>query len=74
MYKRFAERKGFKVTIVEEMTADFGIKSVEMRIDGPFAYGLLRCNHLSIHAATMMMIHAHSLSRSLARICTYASN
>lgn len=42
MYKRFAERKGFKVTIVEEMTADFGIKSVEMRIDGPFAYGLLR--------------------------------
>jgi len=41
MYKRFAERRGFKITIVEEMTADFGIKSVEMKIEGPFAYGYL---------------------------------
>ena len=41
MYKRFAERRGFKVTIMEEIPADFGIKSVEMRIEGPFAYGYL---------------------------------
>jgi len=41
MYKRFAERKGFQITTVEEMTADFGIKSCEIRIEGPFAYGLL---------------------------------
>lgn len=41
MYKRFAERRGFKTTIMEEMTADFGIKSVEMKIEGPFAYGYL---------------------------------
>ena len=41
MYKRFAERRGFKITIMEEIPADFGIKSVEMRIEGPFAYGYL---------------------------------
>lgn len=41
MYKRFAERKGYKTTIVEVMTADFGIKSCEMKIEGPFAYGYL---------------------------------
>lgn len=41
MYKRFAERRGFKLTVIEEMPADFGIKSVEMRIEGPFAYGYL---------------------------------
>lgn len=41
MYKRFAERRGFKVTVVEEMSADFGIKSAELKIEGAFAYGLL---------------------------------
>jgi peptide chain release factor 2 len=41
MYKRFCERKGFKVTTIEEMPADFGIKSVELKIEGPFAYGYL---------------------------------
>ena len=41
MYKRFCERKGFKVTTIEEMPADFGIKSVELKIEGAFAYGYL---------------------------------
>lgn len=41
MYKRFAERRGFRVTTMEEMGADFGIKSVELRIEGPYAYGYL---------------------------------
>jgi len=41
MYKRFAERRGFKFTVVEELPADFGIKSVEFKIEGPFAYGYL---------------------------------
>jgi peptide chain release factor 2 len=41
MYKRYAERKGFKVTVVDEAPADFGIKSTEVRIEGDFAYGLL---------------------------------
>lgn len=41
MYKRFAERRGYKVTVIEEMKADFGIKSVELKIEGQFAYGYL---------------------------------
>ena len=41
MYKRFAERRGFRTTIVEEATADFGIKSCEIRIEGDYAYGYL---------------------------------
>ena len=42
MYKRFAERRGFKLVVVDEQQADFGIKSVELRIEGEFAYGYLR--------------------------------
>ena len=42
MYKRFAERRGFKITITDEIQADFGIKSVEMKLEGDFAYGYLR--------------------------------
>jgi hypothetical protein len=38
MYKRFCERKGYKVTIIEEMSADFGIKSCEIKIEGDYAY------------------------------------
>ena len=34
MYKRFAERRGFRQTVVEEAPADFGIKSAELRIEG----------------------------------------
>ena len=41
MYKRFAERQGWKIIIVEEATADFGIKSVEMQFHGDYAYGYL---------------------------------
>jgi peptide chain release factor 2 len=41
MYRRYAERKGFKVNILEESTTDVGYKNIEMQIDGPFAYGYL---------------------------------
>jgi peptide chain release factor 2 len=36
MYRRFAERRGFKFTVMEEIGADFGIKSCELRIEGPY--------------------------------------
>jgi peptide chain release factor 2 len=43
MYLRFAEKKGWKVDIVDEVSGDeAGIKSVTMTIDGPFAYGYLK--------------------------------
>jgi len=43
MYLRFAEKKGWKVDIVDEVAGDeAGIKSVTLTIDGPFAYGYLK--------------------------------
>lgn len=42
MYLRWAERKGFKVEILDEQTgSEAGIKSATFRIEGDYAYGLL---------------------------------
>ncbi|GAB6065289.1 peptide chain release factor 2 [Aquifex pyrophilus] len=43
MYKRWAERKGFEVEIVDITPDDVaGIKSVTMLVKGPYAYGYLK--------------------------------
>ncbi len=40
MYLRWAERRGFKVSIVDEQSGDeAGIKSATIKVSGPFAYG-----------------------------------
>ncbi|MFT4191532.1 MAG: peptide chain release factor 2 [Comamonas sp.] len=42
-YLKYAERKGFKVTVDEETPGDVaGIKSASIKIEGEYAYGLLR--------------------------------
>ena len=42
-YVRYSERKGFKVEILEESPGDVaGIKSASLKIDGEYAYGMLR--------------------------------
>src|SRR5215204_4076232 len=42
MYIRWAERKGFKVEIIDEQPgSEAGIKSATFRIEGDYAYGLL---------------------------------
>ena len=42
MYKRWSERKGFKLDVLHLSTGDeAGIKSIVMKIEGNFAYGLL---------------------------------
>ena len=42
-YVRYAERKGFSVEIQEETPGDVaGIKSASLKIDGEYAFGLLR--------------------------------
>ena len=42
MYLRWAERKGFKVDILDEQTgSEAGIKSATFRVEGDYAYGLL---------------------------------
>ena len=42
-YLRYAERKGFKATLEDETAGDTaGIKSATIKIEGDYAYGLLR--------------------------------
>lgn len=42
MYVRWAERRGFKVEIVDMLEADGGIKSVTHQIRGEYAFGYLK--------------------------------
>lgn len=49
MYQRYAERKGFSISILNESrgevspeTGKSGLKSITMEIDGKYAYGFLR--------------------------------
>ena len=42
-YLKYAERKGFKATVEEETAGDTaGIKSATIKVEGEYAYGLLR--------------------------------
>jgi len=46
MYTRYAESQDWKVEILEKTVADdAGIKSAELRVSGPFAYGFLKEEH-----------------------------
>lgn len=46
MYMRYAEKKNWKISILEEIRAnEAGIKSVSLRIEGDFAYGYLKGEH-----------------------------
>ena len=43
MYSRYAERKGFKIEILEEDDGEIaGINRATIRVEGEYAYGLLR--------------------------------
>ena len=42
MYTRWAERRGYKVEIIDLLEAEGGIKSVTVEITGEYAYGLLK--------------------------------
>ena len=53
MYKRYAERRNFKVTTLEESESDFGLKSAEIKIEGPYAYGYL-CGEKGTHRLVRM--------------------
>jgi len=42
MYTRWAERRGFKIEIIDQLEAEGGIKSITFQIDGEYAYGYLK--------------------------------
>ena len=39
MYQRWAERHGYKLEVLEEEEAEGGLKSINMKISGPYVYG-----------------------------------
>lgn len=44
MYLRWAEKRGFKVDILDEQSgSEAGIKSATFRVEGEYAYGLMAC-------------------------------
>lgn len=49
MYSRYCERKGFKVTLTDlQAGQEAGIKSAEMEVTGPYAYGFLKAE-IGVH-------------------------
>lgn len=49
MYLRWAERKGFKVEMIDEQSgSEAGLKSATFRVEGDYAYGLL-ANEAGVH-------------------------
>lgn len=49
MYGRWAERKGFKCVLVDRVDNETaGIRSANLKIEGPFAYGLLQ-SEIGVH-------------------------
>jgi peptide chain release factor 2 len=48
MYKRFFDKRGYKVTILDESIAEFGYKSIEMKVEGLFPFGYL-CGEKGVH-------------------------
>ena len=45
MYLRYADKKNWKATILEESATEDGLKSATIQIQGPNAYGFLQAEH-----------------------------
>ncbi len=48
MYTRWAERRGYKISIVDMLEAEGGIKSVTLQISGDYVYGYLK-SEVGVH-------------------------
>ena len=53
MYLRWAERKGFKVDVLDEQSgSEAGLKSATFRVEGEYAYGLLSVSYTHLTLPT----------------------
>lgn len=69
MYVRFAEKKHWKVTTIDESASEEGgIKSVTLEIDGDFAYGKLKSEHGVHRLVRLSPFNAESRETSFAKV------
>jgi peptide chain release factor 2 len=69
MYVRYAEKAGWKVTMVDESSGEeAGIKSATFAIDGPFAYGKLKGEHGVHRLVRLSPFNAESRETSFAKV------
>lgn len=69
MYLRWAERKGYKVEVVDCLPGDgAGIKSVTFTVEGPYAYG-----HLRAEAGIHRLVRISPFDASARRHTSFAS-
>ncbi len=69
MYLRWAEQQGFKAQILEESRTDDGLRSCQLSLSGPMAYGLLRSEHGVHRLIRLSPFNAKSLRQtSFARV------
>jgi len=69
MYQRFAEKSGWKTTLIEESPGEeAGLKSVTLEISGPFAYGKLKAEHGVHRLVRLSPFNAESRETSFAKV------
>ena len=69
MYVRYAEKNGWKVTVVDESAGEeAGLKSATLEIDGDFAYGKLKGEHGVHRLVRLSPFNAESRETSFAKV------
>jgi peptide chain release factor 2 len=69
MYLRFAEKAGWKATLVEESPGEeAGLKSATFEVSGPFAYGKLKAEHGVHRLVRLSPFNAESRETSFAKV------
>lgn len=68
MYTRYASKKGWAITILDEQEEDGGFKSYTMQVDGDYVYGLLKSDN-GVHR----MVRISPFDSNSRRHTTFAS-
>jgi peptide chain release factor 2 len=56
MYAKWGENKGFEVEVLDENPGEIGFRSASLKINGDYAYGLLK-HETGVHRMVRMSKH-----------------